>query len=361
MVKKSIWIFVVFTFIGCGPGPQTSPQARDLAAAEPQPVPGGPSDPTPGTPPPVEAEPTPVPPVRENDPLQVCFLPTASGQTCFDIFPRKDVHSAEPLYNYVNSFTDPNFPAGMDEWQYRSPTHLLFSSQHLLSAPLSQNFVRDEVLNSNDTRGHYGVFSPAVLLKIQQLREKLGKPMIINSGYRSPGYNATLVGAAKFSRHTFGDAIDFKVPGVSLKTLANRCLEMGAGFYQIYATHVHCDWRTTPLNESMFGKDLRPTVHLSSFSDLQESLAQNLTIQVEELVEEKRNDKVGQTLRLQASTVLQEDPGRVQHEWQVTSPDGQILKTSEAEKPVFKLPPGDYIVWLSWGGSLETSTPLTVK
>lgn len=42
---------------------------------------------------------------------------------------------------------------------------------------------------------------------LQRLRDKVGKPMVIASGYRSPQHNAK-VGGAVNSRHMWGDAFD---------------------------------------------------------------------------------------------------------------------------------------------------------
>ena len=43
---------------------------------------------------------------------------------------------------------------------------------------------------------------------LDPLREKLGKPIIITSGYRNPEYNKK-VGGVKDSQHTKGEAVDF--------------------------------------------------------------------------------------------------------------------------------------------------------
>ena len=45
---------------------------------------------------------------------------------------------------------------------------------------------------------------------LQPIREKLGKPMIITSGYRNSQVNK-LVGGASNSQHTKGQAVDFVV------------------------------------------------------------------------------------------------------------------------------------------------------
>ena len=53
------------------------------------------------------------------------------------------------------------------------------------------------------------------------LRNKLGKPVIITSGYRTPEWNAKC-GGAKYSYHMRGMAADIRVDGMSAKELANK-------------------------------------------------------------------------------------------------------------------------------------------
>ena len=53
------------------------------------------------------------------------------------------------------------------------------------------------------------------------LRHKLGKPVIITSGYRTPKWNEKC-GGAKYSYHMRGMAADIRVDGMSAKEIANR-------------------------------------------------------------------------------------------------------------------------------------------
>ena len=53
------------------------------------------------------------------------------------------------------------------------------------------------------------------------LRHKLGKPVIITSGYRTPEWNKKCNGA-KYSYHMRGMAADIKVNGMSAKELAKE-------------------------------------------------------------------------------------------------------------------------------------------
>lgn len=53
---------------------------------------------------------------------------------------------------------------------------------------------------------------------LDPLRERLGKPIIVTSGYRSPALNRA-VGGATTSQHTRGEAVDFVVGGGSRSDL----------------------------------------------------------------------------------------------------------------------------------------------
>ena len=83
--------------------------------------------------------------------------------------------------------------------------------------------------------------------QLQVIRDFLGKPIKINSGYRSPEYNASIKGSVKGSQHTLGKAADIVVDGYTPKELSNviedlilRCdiLEGGLG---TYSTFTHYD------------------------------------------------------------------------------------------------------------------------
>ena len=77
------------------------------------------------------------------------------------------------------------------------------------------------------------------------LRHKLGKPVIITSGYRTPGWNAKC-GGAKYSYHMRGMAADIRVNGISPKELASKLNEIvpdECGII-VYNNWVHFDVRT---------------------------------------------------------------------------------------------------------------------
>lgn len=96
---------------------------------------------------------------------------------------------------------------------------------------LTQNFTKSE-FDSKD-----GAVMPQEVLKnikelarnLQVLRDVLGKRITINSGYRSPAYNAQIRGAASNSQHMYGRAADIVVQGIApekvAQTIENRTRE----------------------------------------------------------------------------------------------------------------------------------------
>ena len=78
------------------------------------------------------------------------------------------------------------------------------------------------------------------------LRNKLGKPVIITSGYRTPEWNAKC-GGAKYSYHIRGMAADIRVDGMKPKELANELNKIVTDECGIivYKSWVHFDVRTS--------------------------------------------------------------------------------------------------------------------
>lgn len=79
------------------------------------------------------------------------------------------------------------------------------------------------------------------LLRLDAMRERIGKPMIINSAYRDPLYNAK-VGGAPMSMHKFGRAFDVSLSGHHKSDLIRMAREVGfTGFGVNYRTFLHID------------------------------------------------------------------------------------------------------------------------
>lgn len=77
------------------------------------------------------------------------------------------------------------------------------------------------------------------------LRNQVGKPVYINSGYRTPARNKA-VGGAKYSYHMRGMAADIRVNGITAKEIANKLnaiIPDECGII-VYDAWVHIDTRT---------------------------------------------------------------------------------------------------------------------
>lgn len=69
--------------------------------------------------------------------------------------------------------------------------------------------------------GYPTYMKPAVLVNIQKIRNKYGKPVHVTSGLRCKGLNSRLVGSSSTSRHLSGLAIDFYISGI-MNALSRR-------------------------------------------------------------------------------------------------------------------------------------------
>ncbi|MEO0336380.1 MAG: D-Ala-D-Ala carboxypeptidase family metallohydrolase, partial [Pseudomonadota bacterium] len=276
-------------------------------------------------------------PANPDNSEKLCF---ATGNSCYELFNLEDVNRAENMYQYIGP-GDSGFPSGFSPVHYRKPIKLFYIPEVPGTTAISDNFQRREVIWANSTRGHYGHFSPLVVQKLQALRERFGRPLVINSGYRSPGYNSTLNGAARFSRHTYGDAVDFKISGVEFGDIAKACRDLGAAFTQIYTSHIHCDWRTSPLEEKVFGP--APTSFLSSFSahDVHQAMHKHshvLMQQLDTLASSKTR------IQLQIDTVAEDGGGDLAYEWQIKR-NGESVHSSTLAAPIVELVQGSYEVF----------------
>lgn len=93
--------------------------------------------------------------------------------------------------------------------------------------------------------GSQVVFIDSYLVSILDiLRNQVGKPVHITSGYRTPARNKA-VGGAKYSYHMRGMAADIRVEGMTAKEIANKLnkiIPFGCGII-VYKTWVHIDTR----------------------------------------------------------------------------------------------------------------------
>lgn len=101
--------------------------------------------------------------------------------------------------------------------------------------------------------GSQVVFIDDYLISILDiLRNQTGKPVHINSGYRTPARNKA-VGGSKYSYHMRGMAADIKIDGMTSKEIAdklNKIIPDECGII-VYSTWVHVDTRTKKYRKGM--------------------------------------------------------------------------------------------------------------
>ena len=102
---------------------------------------------------------------------------------------------------------------------------------------LSKNF---KVKEFRCKDGSDPIFIDSELVEIlQKVRDHFGKPVIINSAYRTAAYNLSKkVGGAKFSQHQYGKAADIYIQGILITKLAEYVETLmpnkgGIGIYPI--------------------------------------------------------------------------------------------------------------------------------
>ena len=107
---------------------------------------------------------------------------------------------------------------------------------------LSTNFKVKEFTCSD---GSDPIFiSPELVEILQKIRVHFGKPITINSGFRTASHNKK-VGGATYSQHLYGTAADIVVKGVEPKKVAAyvETLMPKSGGIGIYSTFTHVDVR----------------------------------------------------------------------------------------------------------------------
>lgn len=125
---------------------------------------------------------------------------------------------------------------------------------------LSKNFTLTELITSQEAsrRGLDNTPTPQVITNLtnlvknvlQPLRDLVGMPIVISSGYRSPAVNAA-IGGARNSEHMTGCAADFTIPGKTNKETAQLIMynltfnQLILEFYRAdnpYYGWVHCSY-----------------------------------------------------------------------------------------------------------------------
>lgn len=67
---------------------------------------------------------------------------------------------------------------------------------------------------------------------LDPLREQLGRPIVVTSGYRPSALNVAIGGASR-SQHVAGQAADIIVPGLTVRDVCNEVAGLGLPFDQL--------------------------------------------------------------------------------------------------------------------------------
>ncbi len=286
-----------------------------------------------------------LPPKKESIDEACYFNEGSNNESCVPTTALSQ-EQIEDEYSYADPYDEEIFPKSFSPAQYITPDRLIPLSEVLPSIYLTKNFQINELMQIE--KGALAIFSPTVLNYIQNMRNDLNKPILIHSAYRSPAYNSALNGSAKWSRHMYGDAIDFHVEGTSNSELQTLCAKHGASFAQAYKNHVHCDWRNTPLSEHFYkNPPITPTsfINIRSVAELKSKIKVNIT-----------NNK----FKLSVETdYIEDDRKQITYLWEVKYKS----KVKTYSTPTITLKPRKhkYSVKVLLGGSIELSKIISAK
>tara|TARA_B100000676_G_scaffold190471_1_gene187360 strand:- start:864 stop:1262 length:399 start_codon:yes stop_codon:yes gene_type:complete len=115
---------------------------------------------------------------------------------------------------------------------------------------LEKNFILSEFMCKDGSDVPDSMLDNVKLLakNLQVLRDEIGKPIRVISGYRSPKYNRKIGGARK-SQHMTSKAADIKIKGMTpaeVKSTIVRLIKEGkmmSGGIGLYRTFTHYDVR----------------------------------------------------------------------------------------------------------------------
>ncbi len=257
----------------------------------------------------------------EPNPNDLCFMgPDRDDSVCFALaFP-----GSPSGYNYPSPLNG----------NYRAPVAYIDLDQVDESTKIAPNFTLGEI--ASRAKGRYAVVQPHAIERLQALRDASGS-LRINSGYRSPSYNAGVGGATR-SRHMYGDAFDIDPLSISVNSLEPKCTQNGGKLVE-YNTHVHCDWRFDDQDQKLFGAAaVAPGSRPGDFS----------TDEYSAVIE--RHDG------MLTAPVEGFDEGEPVRRWKAFDADGEILAEYQGEN--FTPPPSAVTVEVDVGRVVEVVTTL---
>jgi len=241
--------------------------------------------------------------------------------------------------NHDYLYADPaGFPTPSLRGQYIAPSRFIDLNYVDGSAAIADSFIVKDFMDV--THGRYALISPEVVAIMQQIREALGRAVYITSGYRSPGHNSSTDGSAQWSRHMYGDGVDFSSAQPNYPELQTLCKKFDASFTLIYATHIHCDWRLHELDPAFYYTDIVTPKALGEIAPeaqlIFEATSTNLNVKVR--IAEGDSDDVNE--------------GELIYQWYAQDAQGHALSSSAStlELPIAGAP---YTIDVLVGGSIH--------
>lgn len=268
----------------------------------------------------------------------------ASGRVCYSHGLCVDIQFMNTLPDFKTGYNYPDPTPLADGWQtqYAKPQYVTNIEDSKQDMMVSEHFwLRDYTGYRNGTkRFRNAIVMRKLVERVQQVRKRLDQPIIITSGYRSPGYNSSLSGAATFSRHMYGDAVDIVSAHASAAELKSLCDQEDAYFSLAYADgHAHCDWRHKKLDEAFFPGGIDPEVH-----DMDPYFITGGRIKVEDLNHEFQ-------LSLIEFMAFEDHEGEPTYDWYIRTPNGEELRFTK-NKVILKKESGQYYIRLLAGESV---------
>lgn len=124
-------------------------------------------------------------------------------------------------------------PTGEDQEHYdpnNTGNPLLDTRSAHRSKRLSQNFTVGELARSGGRNFDKARIDPRLIDCLQKIRDRVGKPVIVTSGYRPYAYNVDIYKERKKkptkSRHSSGQAADIKVADMTGMELAKTAIDV---------------------------------------------------------------------------------------------------------------------------------------
>lgn len=137
-----------------------------------------------------------------------------------------------------------------EHWDpYATGLPLLNTGPAVRNQRLSTHFTVGELVRSGGRYADVARISPALVRLLQGMRDRIGRPVQITSGYRSWSRNRQLYTARgkqpTLSRHCSGQAADIRIPGMSGLDIAKLAIDVGGPNLGvgIGGTYAHVDVR----------------------------------------------------------------------------------------------------------------------